>query len=98
MKIALRHDNFEQFNVFLNDVQWDTEDDKYIPGPDNCFVEVPSRDLLGLDTVDFADILEASLNRLTDDTGFCILDCQLDRIVYIDKKNNTRIILQDDRS
>lgn len=98
MKIALRHDNLEQFNVFLNDVQWDTENDKHGPVAANCFVEVPSRDFFGLDTIDFEDILEASLNRLTDDTGFCILDSQLDRIVYIDKKNNTRITLQDDRS
>lgn len=98
MQIALRSDNTEEFRVFLNDVQFDCDEESGYHEPmANCVLTVEANDLAGYDTVDMEDIFLVCLDRLSDQTGFCILDCEIDRMVYIDKKFNTRITLTEEK-
>lgn len=99
MQIALRDDNTEEFLVFLNDVKFDCDEESGYQEPmANCFLTVEAKDLAAYETVDCEDILLACLDKLSDQTGFCVLDCEIDRFVYVDRKFNQRIVLQEERA
>lgn len=102
MQIALRNDNTEEFLVFLNDVQFDCDEESGYQEPirikSHCFLTVEAKELAKYDTVDFEDILLVCLDKLSDQTGFCILDCEIDRLVYVDTKFNQRIVLKEERA
>lgn len=95
MQIALRNDNTEQFNVFLKNVEFDCDEESGYQEPmSNVFLTVEANDLAGYETVDCEDIFLACLNKLSDQTGFCVKDFNVDRIVYVDNKFNQRIALR----
>ena len=95
MQIALRNDNTEEFLVFLNDVKFDCDEESGYHEPmANCFLTVEANDLFGHDTVDQEDILLVCLDKLSDQTGFCVVDLNVDRIVYVDNKFNQRLSIK----
>jgi hypothetical protein len=95
MQIVLRDDNTEQFNVFLTDVQFDCDEESGYQEPmSNVFMTVEAKDLAAYETVDCEDILLACLSKLSDQTGFCVNDLNVDRIVYVDTKFNERLSIK----
>ena len=108
MKINLNNNDSEIFWVYFNNVKWDTEvegeilDSEYLGLTPNQMVHLEKSDfglfkIEGISPVDVEGIVEVALETLSDNAGYCVRYCKVDRIVYVNETTEERLTITVDK-
>lgn len=105
MKINLNNNDSEIFWVYFNNVKWDTEvdgetmDSEFLGLTPNQMVHLDKSDfsLDGTNLTDVEGIVEVALETLSDNAGYCVRYCKVDRIVYVNETTEERLTITVDK-